>query len=255
MTTVQFFSVAPEHDWKSCWLAAPAVSVGTYWQDCCCPRHCGLRLKMALPPKLALTTLLQETDSVLMYKMLPLPPFCCSAARPFHCSPSCKLPDINVWRPGSGSAPASFQWPPFFVWITHWDTVKLTRFQQQKGGRGRNKQKKKTNTTHKTNQTKPPTPSRQTKTSTKPTNQHQPHNPKQPLKQVFSLVLISTQGTIQKRNGWANNTVSCNNCIFTEVKNCWQRKQFQFARPVLWRNSCEYAINLFEKIIKHTTNE
>lgn len=63
MTTVQFFSVAPEHYLKYSWVV-PVVSVGI--QCYCCPERCVLRLKRALPHKLALTNLLQEMDSVLV---------------------------------------------------------------------------------------------------------------------------------------------------------------------------------------------
>lgn len=43
-----------------------------------------------------------------------------------HCSPSCKLLDINIWRLGLWS-PISYQGPPVFVS----DLIKLTRLQQQ----------------------------------------------------------------------------------------------------------------------------
>lgn len=40
-----------------------------------------------------------------------------------HCSPSCKLLDINIWRLNLWSPPVSYQWPPFLfeTWLNWQD--------------------------------------------------------------------------------------------------------------------------------------
>lgn len=75
-------------------------------------------------------------------------------------------------------------------------------------------------------------------------NNQQPKN-KAPLREVFNLVLISTQDTIQKRsNGWGNNKSLVLTQSLLELK--LLTKKLQFVRPVLWRNSCD-SISLFGK--------